>query len=341
MHRYGGADGGPDSRLLIPRKAESDLTSTQRFLLEGPYHDQTLGPPSTKCASSSHGSHGRVGFIVGGEFAVNEGYLPRLSVMDAAALQLQMLNINNGAGERASTSGPYCLPYRPTRTSPAFANPIHSPRFQSPVLSHRTVNGTGSVHDSSGEMDGNGIARTNMNYFWHNGHIYPSKFESPLLNHHTEYHPSGSSLLHDACSEIDGTVHTNTSSVWSNGHNGTDSWSQVTVYSCMRNLQGRIVELACHQQSCKSLQKTIEQGLDEEEIKILFEEIIDYIAVLMKHRYANYVVQQLIDVCSEQQWYIIVSTLTKEGAPILIDICCNQHGYCSIRLLSLFLGPRT
>lgn len=339
MHRYSGGVGGSDRWLPAPHIAMSDPSSSQRSLLGGPYHDQTLGPPSAECTSSSHGSHGRVDFVVGEELAVDEGFLRRSSVIDAAARQLQMLSINNGASEGASTSGPHCGPCRPTPGSPAYASSIYSRIYQSTELNHLTVNGTGPSLDLFGEIDG--TIGTNTHSFWHNWDGYPPGFESAVLKHHAENHPSGSSLFHDSGGELDGSVCTDTSYVWSNGHSGVAASLSMPVYSSLRSLQGRIVELACHWKSCKTLQNTIKQGLDEEEIEILFKEIIDHVAVLMTHRYANYIVQQLVELCSEEQWHIIISMLTRTGASQIVDICFDLHGYCTIGLLSLFLRNRT
>lgn len=313
----------------MPRAVMSDTSSSQRVLLEGPYPDQTLGPHSGKSGLSPYGSSDLVDLVVRQEFSVDdEGILPQLSLMDDAALRLQMLCINSkGAGEGASTSGPDCGPHRPMAGSPVYANSIYSPRFQSTVLSHHPdyqTNGTGPFHDSSSERDG--IVCTNTNSFWADGYSYSPRFQCTAPDHQTEHHPSGTSLFHDSSGEINGIVNTNTSSVWPAVYNRTASWPQILICPSLRSLRGRIVELACDREWCKFLQKMIQEGLDEGEIEILFREIIEHLDVLMTHRYANYIVQQLVEVCSEQQRYSIISMLTAGEAPPIVGICFHQPG---------------
>ncbi|KAK4748358.1 hypothetical protein SAY87_014944 [Trapa incisa] len=298
MHRYGGRERGSDSLPQAPRivMSNSDPTSSQRFLLGGSYHNLTLGLPSTERTSSpSYGSHGRLDLFVG-----DEEILRQSSVTDAVARELQMLRISSGIGDDASTSsGPPHGPYhRPTLESAADASSIYSPIYQSTVLNHHTVNASGSFHDLSGEI--NGTIGSNRNSLWHNWDSYPPRSESTVLDHHA--------------------------SIWSNGHIGRSASPPVPIYSSLRSLQGRIVEMACHGKSSKTLQDLIKQGLDEEEIEILFNEMIHHVAVLTTHRSANQIVQLLVEVCSEEQWHIIMSMLTKTGVAQIVGICCNQQG---------------
>ncbi|OWM80655.1 pumilio homolog 12-like [Punica granatum] len=151
------------------------------------------------------------------------------------------------------------------------------------------------------------------------------RFQSAVLNHYAEYHRNGAGLFCDSSGQIDWTVGANTNCFWPNRHNRT--YSPLT-YVCpgLRSLQGRIAEVACDQDRCKALQWKIEQGLDEEEIQILFREIIEDFVVLTTHKCGNYVVQQFIELCSEQQRNLITLMLTAGEAPLIFYICCDQYG---------------
>lgn len=341
MNTYAGGGGcrGPEGRLMMPQALMPNTSSSQRFVPGGPYPDQTLGPPSVESALSSYGSRNRVRLFDGEELAVNEGILPQFLSTDEAALQLQMLSINNdGAFEGASTCGPDCGPHRSKPGSPVYANSIYSQRFQSTVLSHYPeYHPKGMFYHSSGEIDGIVCAST-ANSFWSNGHDCFPRFQSTTPNNSTEYKPGGFSL-HDSSGAIDWIVCTD--SIGPTGHNRTVSPPQTLFCPSLRSLEGRIVDLACDQEWCKALQKIIPQGLDEGEIEILFQEIIEHLPVLMTHQYANYVVQRLVEVCSEQQRCSIIFVLTAGEAPLITGICFDQHGYCFIRMLSLYPMPRT
>ncbi|XP_022741112.1 putative pumilio homolog 7, chloroplastic [Durio zibethinus] len=94
-------------------------------------------------------------------------------------------------------------------------------------------------------------------------------------------------------------------------------------YSLLEFL-GSIYYMAKDQNGCRFLQSIFEEGscLD---VQIIFNEIIDNIVELMMDPFGNYLVQKLMDVCSEEQRLQIVLMVTKEAGQ-LVRISLNTYG---------------
>ncbi|XWS14766.1 hypothetical protein CRYUN_Cryun35bG0036400 [Craigia yunnanensis] len=97
------------------------------------------------------------------------------------------------------------------------------------------------------------------------------------------------------------------------------------------DLSGRILALAKDQYGCRFLQRAIDEA-SIEEIDIIFMEVIDHVGELMLDPFANYVVQRVVDVCSEEQKSQILLMIVKDGFR-LVNICLNVHGTRAIQKL--------
>ena len=88
--------------------------------------------------------------------------------------------------------------------------------------------------------------------------------------------------------------------------------------------QGCIYYMAKDQNGCRFLQRIFDEGscLD---VQIIFNEIIDNIVELMMDPFGNYLVQKLLDVCTEEQRLQIVLMVTKEAGQ-LVRISLNTYG---------------
>ncbi|KAK8684038.1 hypothetical protein V6N13_040075 [Hibiscus sabdariffa] len=88
--------------------------------------------------------------------------------------------------------------------------------------------------------------------------------------------------------------------------------------------QGCIYYMAKDQKGCRFLQKIFDEGscLD---VQIIFNEVIANIVELMMDPFGNYLVQKLLDVCTEEQRLQIVLTVTKEPGQ-LVRISLNTYG---------------
>ncbi|MBA0595726.1 putative pumilio homolog 8, chloroplastic [Gossypium raimondii] len=96
-----------------------------------------------------------------------------------------------------------------------------------------------------------------------------------------------------------------------------------TPYS-LAEFRGCINYMAKDQNHCRFLQRIFDEGscLD---VQIIFNEIIDNIVELMMDPFGNYLVQKLLDVCTEEQRLQIVHMVTKESGQ-LVRISLNTYG---------------
>ncbi|XP_050229668.1 pumilio homolog 12-like [Mercurialis annua] len=89
-------------------------------------------------------------------------------------------------------------------------------------------------------------------------------------------------------------------------------------------LMGNIVRLAKDQKHCRLVQKALDNVTPEETHMVLLE-IIDSICELMPHPFGNFVVQKLVEVCTEEQRLMILLAIT-ETEKQLFRICLDVHG---------------
>uniref|UniRef100_A0ACD5WWL2 Uncharacterized protein n=1 Tax=Avena sativa TaxID=4498 RepID=A0ACD5WWL2_AVESA len=95
-------------------------------------------------------------------------------------------------------------------------------------------------------------------------------------------------------------------------------------YNSVDEVAGRIYMLAKDQNGCRFLQKIFARGT-EEDIEKVFSEIIDHIGELMVDPFGNYLVQKLLEGCSDDQRMRILCEVTKMPGE-LITVSCNMHG---------------
>ncbi|XVF39506.1 hypothetical protein PTKIN_Ptkin01aG0040100 [Pterospermum kingtungense] len=88
--------------------------------------------------------------------------------------------------------------------------------------------------------------------------------------------------------------------------------------------QGYIYYMAKDQNGCRFLQKIFDGGSCLH-VQMIFNEIIDDIVELMMDPFGNYLVQKLLDVCTEEQRLQIVLMVTKEAGQ-LVRISLNTYG---------------
>lgn len=95
--------------------------------------------------------------------------------------------------------------------------------------------------------------------------------------------------------------------------------------SSLGGFRGNVVAFARDQSKSSHLQK-IMSGLRKEDIDMIFLEVIDRVCELMIDPSGNYVVQRLIEMCTEEQRTQILLMLTKVDFQ-LVRICLNMNGY--------------
>ncbi|XP_031270592.1 pumilio homolog 12-like [Pistacia vera] len=97
------------------------------------------------------------------------------------------------------------------------------------------------------------------------------------------------------------------------------------------DLKGNIVALAKDQYGCRLLQNTI-LHMSKEGIDMIFSEMIDHVCDLIIDPFGNYVVQKLVETCSDEQRTQILQMLTKIDFQ-LVRICLSMHGTRAVQKL--------
>lgn len=99
---------------------------------------------------------------------------------------------------------------------------------------------------------------------------------------------------------------------------------QPPKYNSLAEARGKIYYMAKDQHGCRFLQRKFAEK-DGNDIEMIFSEIIDYISELMIDPFGNYLVQKLLEVCSDDQRMQIVHSITRKPG-VLIKISCDMHG---------------
>ncbi|KAI3978521.1 hypothetical protein MKX01_015696 [Papaver californicum] len=110
------------------------------------------------------------------------------------------------------------------------------------------------------------------------------------------------------------------------------------MYNTLKDAQGRIYYLAKDQNGCRFLQRKFDEG-DRQDIKVIFDEIIHNVIELMVDPFGNYLIQRLLDVCTEQQRMHILVMVTRERNQ-LVRISLNTHGTRAVQKLIETLKTR-
>ncbi|GJN04547.1 hypothetical protein PR202_ga22105 [Eleusine coracana subsp. coracana] len=96
------------------------------------------------------------------------------------------------------------------------------------------------------------------------------------------------------------------------------------TYNSIDEVIGRICTVAKDQNGCRFLQKVFTEGT-QEDAENVFAEIIDHIGELMVDPFAHYLVQKILEECSNDQRLRIICEITKVPVDLLKN-SCNMHG---------------
>ncbi|KAK3231270.1 hypothetical protein Dsin_003151 [Dipteronia sinensis] len=99
----------------------------------------------------------------------------------------------------------------------------------------------------------------------------------------------------------------------------------------LRDWRGHFLALAKDHTGCRFLQKSM-TSTTKEELDMIFLELIDHVCDLMVDPFGNYVLQKLVEVCSDEQRTHILLMLTKNNFQ-LVRICLDMHGTRAVQRL--------
>ncbi|KAE9605479.1 putative armadillo-like helical, pumilio, RNA binding domain-containing protein [Lupinus albus] len=105
------------------------------------------------------------------------------------------------------------------------------------------------------------------------------------------------------------------------------TWSsrnELPKYNSLAEVRGNIHLIAKDQYGCRFLQRVFDEGTPED-VQEIFNEIINHVVELMMNPFGNYLMQKLLDVCTEEQRTRMLLIITEEPGQ-LVRISLNTHG---------------
>eukprot|EP00889_Picochlorum_renovo_P000872 jgi/Picre1/27902/NNA_000865.t1 len=125
--------------------------------------------------------------------------------------------------------------------------------------------------------------------------------------------------------------------IWCVGTIGDEADGQAYKYENLSEVKGKVAEVAQDQAGCRFLQKKFDEG-GAAAIDVVFEEIQENILQLMKDPFGNYLIQKLLDRCSEEQRLQVLQAATVDGG--LASASLNTHGTRAVQKLIETLTTR-
>ncbi|KAI5064567.1 hypothetical protein GOP47_0021237 [Adiantum capillus-veneris] len=95
-------------------------------------------------------------------------------------------------------------------------------------------------------------------------------------------------------------------------YQATDATQQGPFYSTLANIEGRILVVAKDQHGCRFLQRKFDEGSHEDVQKIVAE-VLRSAVDLMVDPFDNYLIQKLLEVCTDNQRSNLLQSITSKG----------------------------
>ncbi|XP_019082882.1 PREDICTED: putative pumilio homolog 7, chloroplastic [Camelina sativa] len=144
----------------------------------------------------------------------------------------------------------------------------------------------------------------------------------PMVSKCSEPFSSDDSFFMDGHKSLDHHRTSTTRAVMSD--NGTTTEICHPSLPNMCDIQGYVYLMAKDQHGCRFLQRIFDEGTSVDAM-IIFNEVIAHVVELMMDPFGNYLMQKLLDVCTEEQRTQIVLVATAEPGQ-LIRISLNAYG---------------
>jgi len=114
--------------------------------------------------------------------------------------------------------------------------------------------------------------------------------------------------------------------------NSADAYydSQFLKFNSIEEVVGQVIQVAQDQNGCRFLQRKFDEG-GAQTIALVFPEILENIMHLMKDPFGNYLIQKLLDRCTEDQRTQVVRAVAEKGE--LVPIALSTHGTRAVQKL--------
>lgn len=105
---------------------------------------------------------------------------------------------------------------------------------------------------------------------------------------------------------------------------GNRSFSTPIRCNTLADVKGHVYMFAKDQNGCRFIQSVFDVE-NQQHVKMVFDEINGHVSELMVNSFGNYLMQKLLEVCSEEQRMCILMEITREPRE-LVHISLNTHG---------------
>lgn len=106
--------------------------------------------------------------------------------------------------------------------------------------------------------------------------------------------------------------------------------NQYYKFNSIEEVVGQVIQVAQDQNGCRFLQRKFDEG-GAQTIAYVFPEILENVTSLMKDPFGNYLIQKLLDRCSEEQRTEVVKAVAEKGE--LVTIALSTHGTRAVQKL--------
>eukprot|EP00884_Botryococcus_braunii_P019974 jgi/Botrbrau1/6660/Bobra.0202s0008.1 len=102
------------------------------------------------------------------------------------------------------------------------------------------------------------------------------------------------------------------------------------MYTSLEDVKGQVLQVAKDQNGCRFLQRKFDEG-GPATISMVFSEVLDNLIALMMDPFGNYLIQKLLDRCSEEQRLQVLQKASENNA--LVEVALNTHGTRAVQKL--------
>ncbi|KAJ4832386.1 hypothetical protein Tsubulata_009522 [Turnera subulata] len=197
------------------------------------------------------------------------------------------------------------------------------PPHGQPMYNGRTIVASNNMIPQAGVQgfaieDGFIIQGEGLNYEINSGVVHSKAHNKGTIHEIGENKLPKRRLQLDGRSQISGTCENG------RGARAFSPYSLPIKCNSLAEVRGYIYLMAKDQHGCRFLQKIFDEGTPED-MQLIFSEVINHVVELIINPFGNYLMQKLLDKCTEEQRMQIILILTEEPGQ-LVRISFDSHG---------------